>query len=904
MAQQSQYWQQELHYKIDVSLDPVKKTLDGYLQLVYHNHAPDTLKYIWFHLWPNAYKNDRTAFSEQLLQNGRTDFYFAAESKRGYINQLRFQVNDVHAITVDHPQHQDIIQVILPKALAPGDTCYITTPFHVKLPYNFSRGGYIDNAFQITQWYPKPAVYDHKGWHEMPYLDQGEFYSEFGSYEVNITLPKSYVLAATGMETNRKLRDSLQTCTYKQERVHDFAWFADEKWVKATDSVNISGNNVIINAYHYPRPFLKNRLMTDAIKTAILHKSTMLGDYPYETVSVVEGPFKGGSGMEYPTIAVIDQTSDISSLEEIVEHEVGHNWFYGILGNNEREHMWMDEGMNSYYDKRASEKEAGSVISTWLNKHPGLKKRMPDDVENMITETICNIKKDQPIQSSSAAFTDYNYSAIGYNKTAQWMQALEKNIGRAHFDSMMHIYFDRWKFKHPYPEDFFAVVAPFLNQDSNQFFSLLQQRGMIETTPPSKSRKLSWMNFNNTRRSINLYTLPAIGYNFYDGLMAGPLIHNYTLPLTKFNFIISPMYGFQSGKLNGFGYFSYTPFRNYSGSKLKFDLNVFSYHTDVFKDSTGIPHYFLSQKWVPGVQWQLGNKDPHNETVKTIAWKTFLFRETQFQYFRDTTLQQNIITFPVLSSYLNQLKFTVNNKRVLNPYRLDAIAEQNKDMIRLSLNASQYFNFSEKEGIEVRLFAGKFIYLNQKTFFTQYSTDRFHLNMTGANGYEDYTYSNYFIGRNEFSGIGNQQIMIRDGGFKIRTDLLSSKIGKSDDWLVSMNLCSNIPKKYNPLSLLPFEIPVRVFADFGTTPEYWNNQNTSERVLYDAGLQISLFKNVLNFLSFQKSHFKVEHSLSDISGHRSKKMGCLYSQGNQWLDLCRIHVPRPNDRHLGCDCVG
>ena len=195
---QTNYWQQQVNYTIDVTLNDTEHTLDGYIKMDYYNNSPDTLNFIWLHIWPNAYKNDRTAFSDQLLENGRTDFYFSAEEKKGYINRFDFKVNGSVAQMQDHPEQQDIIKLILPQPLAPKSNIKIETPFHVKLPFNFSRGGHVEQAYQITQWYPKPAVYDRKGWHEMPYLDQGEFYSEFGNYEVQITLPANYVVAATG----------------------------------------------------------------------------------------------------------------------------------------------------------------------------------------------------------------------------------------------------------------------------------------------------------------------------------------------------------------------------------------------------------------------------------------------------------------------------------------------------------------------------------------------------------------------------------------------------------------------------------------------------------------------------------------------------------------------------------
>jgi hypothetical protein len=118
--------------------------------------------------------------------------------------------------------------------------------------------------------------------------------------------------------------------------------------------------------------------------------------------------------------------------------------------------------------------------------------------------------------------------------------------------------------------------------------------------------------------------------------------------------------------------------------------------------------------------------------------------------------------------------------------------------------------------------------------------------MTGANGQEDYTYSDYFIGRNEFTGWKSQQIMERDGFFKVRTDLLGEKIGKTDDWLLSLNLVTDVPKNINPLSVLPFKIPIKVFADIGTYAEAWKQGTSTGRFLYDAGIQVSLFSSMVN----------------------------------------------------------
>jgi hypothetical protein len=196
---QNPYWQQEVNFSISVQLNDQEHTLDGFEKIEYINNSPDTLNFIWMHVWPNAFRTDKTAFSDQLLRNGRTDFYFSEKEERGYINRLEFRIQNTLAKTEDHPQHIDIVKVLLPQPLLPGARIEITTPFHVQLPKNFSRGGHNGKSYQITQWYPKPAVYDRKGWHPMPYLEQGEFYSEFGNYDVRITLSENYVVMSTGM---------------------------------------------------------------------------------------------------------------------------------------------------------------------------------------------------------------------------------------------------------------------------------------------------------------------------------------------------------------------------------------------------------------------------------------------------------------------------------------------------------------------------------------------------------------------------------------------------------------------------------------------------------------------------------------------------------------------------------
>jgi hypothetical protein len=232
--------------------------------------------------------------------------------------------------------------------------------------------------------------------------------------------------------------------------------------------------------------------------------------------------------------------------------------------------------------------------------------------------------------------------------------------------------------------------------------------------------------------------------------------------------------------------------------------------------------------------------------TKYLQWKTFFITETGLSFRRDTSLQIDIISYPKEKRTINQLEFVFENNRVLYPYKMAIQGVQSDGFVRTDLTANYFFNYAKGGGMNLRVFAGKFFYTGNKTFLTQFKTDRYHLNMTGPKGYEDYNYSNYFYGRNEFEGFANQQIMIRDGAFKVRTDLLSSKIGKTDDWLAAMNFTTTIPPNANPLSVLPIKLPLRIFADLGTYAEAWEEDAGTPRFVFDAGLQLSFLKNTVN----------------------------------------------------------
>ena len=518
------YWQQSVATKIDVRLDDRTHFLYAHEELDYTNNSPDTLQSIYMHLWPNAYKNDHTPFAQQEDRNGNTAFYYSKPADKGYIDSLDFTVDGKTVDFFIAENTPDIARIDLSRPLLPHQTIKIATPFLVKIPKVFSRMGHTGQAYFISQWFPKPAVYDQKGWHPLSYLDQGEFYSNYGSYDVSITVPKNYIVMATGNcldEQENKWLDSLakivipndsglklpsaraidsiaanvsyassletKTLHYHEDNIHDFAWFADKRWRVRKDTVTSPGTNHVITVWAAFLPSYRKSWSkaTDYLRETVLHYGKWVGPYPYNTMKAVLGDMHAGGGMEYPTVTVIDKSAT-SSLKTVVVHEAGHNWFYGMLGTNERDHAWMDEGINTFYEKKTTTE----LSETITKSGSGVTVKLDEDLlfyENVATHI------DQPIDQTSANFTKINYGIDVYYKTALMLKYLEQYMGPDNFEKGMKNYYDTWHFKHPYPEDFRVCMQKNTPKSLDWFFD-----GMLHTDKKIDFTILSAQNSGDT----------------------------------------------------------------------------------------------------------------------------------------------------------------------------------------------------------------------------------------------------------------------------------------------------------------------------------------------------------------------------------------------------------------------
>lgn len=527
-----EYFQQTVDHFIDVKLEDERHELHGDITTSYVNNSPDTLSFLWIHLWPNAYESGESALAKQEFRNGNLFMFWAMQRDLGGIDSLAFQINGNDASWGFHPEHRDIAKLELLEPLLPGNEVQYTTPFRVRIPSGrISRLGHIGESYQMTQWYPKPAVYDRDGWHEMPYLNQGEFYSEYGSFDVSITLPSNYVVGATGdlnpdqannaaeltfldslvLQTERSLNEAffesdsladkkdefplsstrLKTLRFQQQNVHDFAWFADKRWMVLKGSVELPNSKRQVTTWAMFTPnqaeYWKESL--EYIADGTYAYSKWNGDYPYNHVTAVDGTISAGGGMEYPNVTVIGQVGSDLSLETVIVHEVGHNWFYGILGSNERTHAWMDEGINSFNETRYFVEKYGEDLGlgglksemTPLMQKLDLNRYSYQSQDQLAYLLSARMLGDQPMQCHSDDFTSINYGTIVYKKSAAAFEYLRQAIGTEVFDAGMQSYFEAWKFKHPGPQDLRDALERAADTDLSWFFEdVIQTTGVTD----------------------------------------------------------------------------------------------------------------------------------------------------------------------------------------------------------------------------------------------------------------------------------------------------------------------------------------------------------------------------------------------------------------------------------------
>jgi len=460
-------------YHISVRLDAERHMLHGEQTVTWRHPGKLPVQELYFHLYPNAFRDDRTTFNRESGGKLRDDE--RTPDSIGYMEILSITRSDGADLLDtmryvqpddDNPADQTLMVIKLPEPVEPGQSVTLNMSFQVQLPYIYARMGYAGDFVMAGQWFPKLAVYEPKGrrgaaqegWNLHQYHGNSEFYADFGTYNIKIDVPSSHIVAATGFPVAPHKDDGVRRLYhFYAEDVHDFAWAASPDFIYAEEAFSTPHlPGVKIKLYLDPhQAHLEKRYFT-AAKRALSSFSEWYGAYPYSTLSIVVPPSGAGGagGMEYPTLITAWEASEAQpsrELERVVVHEIGHQFWYGIVASNEFEEAWLDEGFTTYVEDKVMESQYGLTRSLPI-------------LSSYITDP-------EPLKLNAWDYDNHEvYAENVYTRASLVLQDIEQTIGTKKMKQVLRTYFQRWKFRHPTTQDFQKVLQDVTHRNWDSYF--------------------------------------------------------------------------------------------------------------------------------------------------------------------------------------------------------------------------------------------------------------------------------------------------------------------------------------------------------------------------------------------------------------------------------------------------
>src|SRR5271157_317117 len=377
--------QRIVHYEIDAKYDAGKHTIDATEVLTYHNLTGQALDHFPFHLYQNAFEPKATWIREAKIAGSRDVSYEKWEAKEYGSEEIKSLevvgqgdlTSQVQYIQPDDGNKDDktVVDVHLPKPVASGEYVQFKIAFQTKFPETQARSGWKRDFVLGGQWFPKVGVWWHGAWNCHQYHAMTEFFADFGVYDVKLTVPQYEVVGASGVKVGEVTNsDATKTLTYHGDDIHDFAWTASPRFKVKDDGV-YQGQmgpvqmRILMQPAHWSQVERHEKILKESLE----HFESWYGPYPYKTITLVDPePDSAAGGMEYPTF-ITGETSwfmpdGFYMPELVVEHEFGHQYWYGMVATNEFEDAWMDEGINSYTEVKVLDNIYGpytSIFNQW-----------------------------------------------------------------------------------------------------------------------------------------------------------------------------------------------------------------------------------------------------------------------------------------------------------------------------------------------------------------------------------------------------------------------------------------------------------------------------------------------------------------------------------------------------------
>ncbi len=454
----AQYWQQHVNYDMQIDMNTNNHRFTGVQTLTYTNNSPDTLKKVYYHLYFNAFQpgSMMDERSRAIQDPDRRVGDRIAQLKKDEIGYHKIDVLTQNGTALKYEMEGTILSVTLAEAIAPGASSTFYMEFNSQVPVQIRRSGRNNKegiAYTMTQWYPKMAEYDKDGWHPNPYVGR-EFYGVWGNFSVSITLNSNYIVGGTGIgvdkmgaapfpvEGEEMLVSDTKTWHFEANNVHDFAWAADPDYQH--DMLQVP-NGPELHFYYQTDTLAQQWKEVQPMVVRLFEiMSAKFGEYPYPQFSVIQG---GDGGMEYPMCTMIKGHGNLKGKVGLIAHEAFHNWYYGILGNNEFRYPWLDEGFTSYAEEIVLDSLYGAQALNPLQR-------------SYASYAKYAVQPYAEPMSTPADFFNYNYSygVNSYSKGAIFLHQLGYVIGKEALEDVMLTYFDEWKFKHPSPYDFIRLA--------------------------------------------------------------------------------------------------------------------------------------------------------------------------------------------------------------------------------------------------------------------------------------------------------------------------------------------------------------------------------------------------------------------------------------------------------------
>jgi hypothetical protein len=474
-----------VNYQIDAHLNADKKTIDATEYLTYKNLTGKPQQTFPFHLYLNAFQPKSTFMTEVRLSGTRGTSAGSGWDPKHYgaITISKFEVEGMGDLTGkmqfiqpdDHnADDHTVMQVTLPKPVAPGASVQFRMTFRDQLPEVVERTGYKRDFIMVGQWFPKVGVWWKNAWNCHQFHATTEFFSDFGTYDVRVTIPENEIVGAGGdLVASENNGDGTKSLTYHSQDVIDFSWTASPHFTDVEDSWTGSAGTVKIHVLMSPGHMASAPRYIKAIKGTLTLFDKWYGPYPYDRLTIVDPPHGGedAGGMEYPTLITAgtgpDWFTPKGDLEPeiVVEHEFGHQYWYAMVATNEFEEAWMDEGINSYTEAKIMAALYGQKTSA-VN-FPFIQ---ASDYETQRLGYLSDPDTDPLTRFGWQYMNDGAYGGVTYGKTATVLLTLEKIIGPEKMAQAMRTYFMRYRFKHPTGTDFMNTIQEVAGQDLSWYF--------------------------------------------------------------------------------------------------------------------------------------------------------------------------------------------------------------------------------------------------------------------------------------------------------------------------------------------------------------------------------------------------------------------------------------------------